>query len=55
MARHTSTGGQIGAPSRQDKLYKAANLYLRLGNIQKYCELMIENNQVCVDYIMLLL
>lgn len=47
MVRMSRSGGQIGAPKRQDKVNKAAESFLKLGNIQKYCELMIENNQVC--------
>ncbi|XP_034375963.1 WD repeat-containing protein 17 isoform X6 [Arvicanthis niloticus] len=35
-------GGGIGAPSKEKKLKEAAEIHLRLGHIQRYCELMVE-------------
>ncbi|XP_074085041.1 WD repeat-containing protein 17 isoform X5 [Macrotis lagotis] len=35
-------GGGIGAPSKEERLKEAAEIHLRLGNIQRYCELMVE-------------
>ncbi|XP_035316413.1 WD repeat-containing protein 17 isoform X7 [Cricetulus griseus] len=35
-------GGGIGAPTKEKKLKEAAELHLRLGQIQRYCELMVE-------------
>uniref|UniRef100_A0A6I8NRB7 WD repeat domain 17 n=1 Tax=Ornithorhynchus anatinus TaxID=9258 RepID=A0A6I8NRB7_ORNAN len=35
-------GGGIGAPSKEDRLKEAARIHLRLGQIQRYCELMVE-------------
>lgn len=42
-------GGGIGAPSKEERLKEAADIHLRLGQIQRYCELMVELGQVgCV-------
>ncbi|KAJ3583794.1 hypothetical protein NHX12_015581 [Muraenolepis orangiensis] len=38
-------GGGIGAPSREERLRDAAEIHLRLGHIQRYCELMVELGQ----------
>ncbi|XP_044537602.1 WD repeat-containing protein 17 [Gracilinanus agilis] len=35
-------GGGIGAPSKEERLKEAAEIHLRLGHIQRYCELMVE-------------
>ncbi|NWV38305.1 WDR17 protein, partial [Grantiella picta] len=35
-------GGGIGAPSKEERLKEAAGIHLRLGQIQRYCELMVE-------------
>nr|XP_032812535.1 WD repeat-containing protein 17 isoform X1 [Petromyzon marinus] len=35
-------GGGIGAPSKDERLQEAAQIHLRLGQIQRYCELMVE-------------
>uniref|UniRef100_A0A6I8SY67 WD repeat domain 17 n=1 Tax=Xenopus tropicalis TaxID=8364 RepID=A0A6I8SY67_XENTR len=35
-------GGGIGAPSKEERLKEAAEIHLRLGQIQRYCELMVE-------------
>ncbi|XP_040587725.1 WD repeat-containing protein 17 isoform X2 [Mesocricetus auratus] len=35
-------GGGVGAPTKEKKLKEAAELHLRLGQIQRYCELMVE-------------
>ncbi|XP_036619353.1 WD repeat-containing protein 17 isoform X1 [Trichosurus vulpecula] len=35
-------GGGIGAPSMEERLKEAAEIHLRLGHIQRYCELMVE-------------
>ena len=39
-------GGGIGAPSKEESLKEAADIHLRLGQIQRYCELMVELGQV---------
>nr|XP_045011862.1 WD repeat-containing protein 17 isoform X4 [Jaculus jaculus] len=35
-------GGGIGAPTKEKRLKEAAEIHLRLGQIQRYCELMVE-------------
>ncbi|KAG9479908.1 hypothetical protein GDO78_011761 [Eleutherodactylus coqui] len=35
-------GGGIGAPSKEERLKEAAEIHLRLGQIQRYCELLVE-------------
>ncbi|XP_014403244.1 PREDICTED: WD repeat-containing protein 17 [Myotis brandtii] len=35
-------GGGIGAPTMEERLKEAADIHLRLGQIQRYCELMVE-------------
>ncbi|KFQ01276.1 WD repeat-containing protein 17, partial [Leptosomus discolor] len=35
-------GGGIGAPSKEERLKEAAEIHLRLGQVQRYCELMVE-------------
>ncbi|XP_060699086.1 WD repeat-containing protein 17 isoform X1 [Hemiscyllium ocellatum] len=35
-------GGGIGAPTKEERLKEAAGIHLRLGQIQRYCELMVE-------------
>lgn len=43
-------GGGIGAPSKEERLKEAADIHLRLGQIQRYCELMVELGQVCAAF-----
>ncbi|XP_038063248.1 WD repeat-containing protein 17-like [Patiria miniata] len=40
MTRPTSSG--TGVKGREDKLREAANVHIRLGQVQRYCELMVE-------------
>ncbi|XP_075411902.1 WD repeat-containing protein 17 isoform X5 [Tenrec ecaudatus] len=35
-------GGGIGVPTKEERLKEAAEIHLRLGHIQRYCELMVE-------------
>ncbi|XP_053441219.1 WD repeat-containing protein 17 isoform X2 [Nycticebus coucang] len=35
-------GGGIGVPTKEERLKDAAEIHLRLGQIQRYCELMVE-------------
>ncbi|XP_044767541.1 WD repeat-containing protein 17 isoform X4 [Neomonachus schauinslandi] len=35
-------GGGIGVPTKEERLKEAADIHLRLGQIQRYCELMVE-------------
>lgn len=39
-------GGGIGAPSKEERLKNAAEIHIRLGQIQRYCELMVELGEV---------
>ena len=39
-------GGGLGGPSKDDRLNTAASLHIRLGNTQRYCELMVELGNV---------
>ena len=39
-------GGGIGAPTKEEILREAAEIHLRLGQIQRYCELMVELGEV---------
>lgn len=39
-------GGGIGVPSKEKRLKEAAEIHLRLGQIQRYCELMVELGEV---------
>ncbi|KAM7291114.1 WD repeat-containing protein 17 [Ixodes scapularis] len=41
-SRFGSGGGGIGGPSRDASLQQAAQLYLSVGNLQKYCEVLTE-------------
>ena len=43
--------GGIGNISKEEKLKKAADLYLKLGHMQKYCELLIEIGEVLSNII----
>lgn len=36
----------MGPMKRQEKLVEAAEIYLALGQLEKYCEIMIELNKV---------
>ena len=42
----TKHGGGIGAPTREERMKEAASLHIKTGNIQRYCELMVEMGQV---------
>ena len=48
MAKMTKHGGGIGAPTREERMREAASLHIKTGNIQRYCELMVEMGQVGV-------
>lgn len=39
-------GGGIGVPTTEERLKEAAEIHLRLGQIQRYCELMVELGEV---------
>ncbi|XP_059144021.1 WD repeat-containing protein 17-like [Physella acuta] len=42
MIKMSKFGGGIGAPSKEERLKEAARIHIKLGNIQRYCELMVE-------------
>ncbi|XP_041912815.1 WD repeat-containing protein 17 isoform X4 [Alosa alosa] len=42
IVKMSKFGGGIGAPSKEERLKGAAEIHLRLGQIQRYCELMVE-------------
>ncbi|KAK6173871.1 hypothetical protein SNE40_017251 [Patella caerulea] len=42
MIKMSKFGGGIGTPSKDERLLEAARIYIKLGNIQRYCELMVD-------------
>ncbi|XP_021120602.1 WD repeat-containing protein 17 isoform X2 [Heterocephalus glaber] len=40
--RMSKFGGGVGVPTKEERLKEAAEIHLRLGQIQRYCELMVE-------------
>ena len=44
--RANSYGFSIGSQSKDSKLLKAAEMQLKLGQIERYCEIMVELGQV---------
>ncbi|KAL3878905.1 hypothetical protein ACJMK2_031231 [Sinanodonta woodiana] len=42
MIKMSKFGGGIGSRSKEDRLKEAAGIHIKLGNIQRYCELMVE-------------
>ena len=57
MVKMSKFGAGLGAPSKEERLREAADIHIRLGNVQKYCELMVELGQVrtsscmCVHFV----
>ncbi|XP_031722902.1 WD repeat-containing protein 17 isoform X3 [Anarrhichthys ocellatus] len=45
IVKMSKFGGGIGAPSKEERLIEAADIHLRLGQTQRYCELMVELGQ----------
>ena len=43
MARH---GGGLNTPKKEEQLRAAAQIHIKIGQIQRYCELVIELGQV---------
>ena len=50
MARMMGKSGGLGSTSKEERLMTAANLHIRLGNVQRYCELMVELGHVSVQH-----
>lgn len=46
MVKMSKFGGGLGAPNREDRLRDAAKIHVRLGNLQKYCEILAELGEV---------
>lgn len=46
MIKLSKFGAGIGASSHEQRLQEAADIHINLGNIQKYCEIMIELGKV---------
>ncbi|CAH1267956.1 WDR17 [Branchiostoma lanceolatum] len=42
VVRMSKFGAGVGAQSREDRLRQAALIHVKLGNLQRYCELMVE-------------
>lgn len=38
--------GALGSSAKEEKLRKAAQVHIRVGNVQRYCELMVELGEV---------
>ena len=55
MVKLSKFGAGLGAPSREERLRDAAAIHLKLGNLQRYCELLVELGEVgtctCVHYL----
>ncbi|XP_071125109.1 WD repeat-containing protein 17-like [Mytilus edulis] len=45
MAKMSKFGGGIGAPTREEHLKESAKMHMQLGNIQRYCEVLVELGQ----------
>lgn len=46
IVKMSKFGSGIGAPSKEEMLKDAAEIHIRLGQIQRYCELMVELGEV---------
>ena len=46
MVKVSRFGAGLGAPSREERLREAAVIHLRVGNLQRYCELLVELGEV---------
>jgi len=55
MATLRKFGTGIRAPTRHEQLNDAANIHIKLGNVQRYCELMIELGQVLLTFIIIII
>lgn len=38
---------------KEDRIREAANLHVKIGQLQRYCELMVELGEVCLGVIFL--
>ena len=46
MVKMSKFGSAIGMPTKEEQLKEAAKIHIRLGNVQRYCELMVELGEV---------
>ena len=46
MIKMSRTRGSVGSRNREEHLREAARLQILLGNVQRYCELMVELGEV---------
>ena len=46
MVKMSSFGGGVGSMSRESRLREAAKIHIQLGNLQRYCELLVEVGEV---------
>ena len=46
MIKMSRTRGSVGSRNREEHLREAAKLQILLGNVQRYCELMVELGEV---------
>ena len=42
MVKMSKFGAGIGAPTKEERLREAADINVRIGNLQRYCELLME-------------
>ena len=42
MIRMSRFGAGIGAPGREERLAAAAEIYVRLGDMRRFCEIMVD-------------
>ena len=41
-----SKGGAVGSHNKDERLREAANIQIGVGNVQRYCELMVQVGEV---------
>ena len=49
MAKISRAMSSIGSPKHEEKLREAAAVHIKLGNVQRYCELMAEVGEVSMN------
>jgi hypothetical protein len=46
MVKMSKFGSAIGLPTKEEQFREAAKLHISIGNLQRYCELMVELGEV---------
>lgn len=46
MVKMSKFVSAIGQPTKEEQLREAAKIHIRIGNIQRYCELMVDLGEV---------